>query len=116
MIDRVVQEQLAGAGGPDEVQSVMLQWIERPDSSAFASAASKRERLQILDAFYRTRKQHVLSKLQQAPGVRIQDLSGSGQAILTGPVVKLRELVRTGGTLDQERTVEVVPNALFHVA
>ena len=92
----------------------MLQWTERPEASAFATAGSKRARLEILDQFYRTRKQRVLDIVQREPELRVQDLSGSGQAILTGPVVKLRELVETGGPLDREESVEVLPNIFFH--
>jgi hypothetical protein len=114
MVDPAVKEQLAEMTSPEEEQSLMLQWADTPDSSLFASATNKRERLQMMDGFYRHLKEAVFQVLQTEQGIRIRDLPSAGQAIVTGPAVKLEKLVRSGGVLERDQKVQVLPNVMFH--
>lgn len=113
MVDPGVHKQIAAAGTGEETQSVMLQWAETPGDSLFAGLTSKRERMRVMDEYYRNLKAKIFRVLEGEPGVRIQDLPASGQAILTGPAKKLEALVRPGGVLDREEKVQVLPNASF---
>jgi hypothetical protein len=114
MIDQNVKEQLDGARSTEEVQSLMLQWTETPDSSLFASAQDKRGRLQLLQDFYRSRKQSALRVLEGEEGIQVRDLPNSGSVILTGPVAKLQQLIRRGSLLERAERIQVLPNVQFH--
>jgi hypothetical protein len=114
MVNPGVREQLSGAAGPQEKHSVMLRWRDMPKDSLFASATSKRERLDLMDGFYRQLKEPVLHALQGETDVEVRDLPGSAHAIVTGPASKLETLVKPGGLLEGDDKIEVLPNAMFH--
>jgi len=63
--------------------------------------------------FYRRLKESVFQELQTDQGIRIRDLPGSGQAIVTGAPLKLEKLVRAGGVLERNQEVRVLPNVMF---
>ena len=113
-MDPNVKEQLAGAESSQEVQSLMLQCTETPDASFFAAASDKRERLQLLADFYRSKKESALRVLKAEEDVEIRDLPNSGSVILTAPVFKLQKLVQKGGLLERATRIQVLPNIQFH--
>ena len=114
MIDPNVEKQLADAESGQEVQSLMLQWTDAPEPSLFAGVNSKGGRLQRLEEFYRSRKEIAIRHLQGEENLVVRDLPHSASVILTGPVVKLQEMVQPGSLLERTANIHVLPNVQFH--
>lgn len=114
MIDPNVKILVAEARKDTEIQSIVIRWRKRPDDSLFTKAKTRRERVQIVEAFYRPLKKSLLQILRLQAQVHVQDFPGSGQLILTAPVHSLRPLIETGGSLDREQGVDVLANVPVH--
>ncbi len=108
MFDPEAKQEIAHAR-PDTSCTFVIESRVQPSEELFASAASKREKLERLISFYRTAKAPLLDELAEA-GVSVKDLSTSAQLIATAPAGKWRELV---SWLERNPNVDVLPNRIY---
>ena len=111
-----VQRLLAEAPSPDRRESLIIEWTARPGDDLLAGASTRRERIRRMEEFYRENLDSLVRRLKANPSIEVQNLPATGNAILTGPVPVLRELVRPQGLLDLDRQIIVMPNVSFATA
>ena len=101
------------AAPPSQVLALVLEFHATPEEALFASAASKRERLDRASAFYAALKDPLLQALGASGDVAVRDLVASPQAIVSAPARVWLELVRDGSDLAVRSDVRVVPESRF---
>jgi hypothetical protein len=112
MIDPALRASLP-LGRSSQRCTVVLQWESAPDAGALTRGATKRERLENLQAFYRTMKAPVLDILRQNDDVEVQDMPITGEAVITASTEKLNALLANDGPLARVPKLRVLANASF---
>jgi|GEM_PF-4766350 len=111
MVDDTLRRQLAAE--PDAAACILLQWTDAPGPALFEGLTSKRQRLEAATLFYSRLKSPCLARIQ-APGIVVEDLPASPQAILRGPSKALLQLLEEGSPLATDPGLHALPSTLFH--
>jgi hypothetical protein len=108
MFDPEAKQEITRAR-PNASCTFLIESRIRPSEDLFASATSKRERLERLTSFYRDAKASIVDELAEA-GVEVKDLSSSAQLIATASAEQWRALA---SRLERNPDVDVLPNRIY---
>lgn len=109
-IDRSLEEQIAAAKS-DATVCLVLEWPRDQAIRATQAYESRKEKRTALARAMELVKEPLISKLRSEPAVDVNDLSGSGHAVVAASAAQWLELLAS--PMFRDADVRILPNETF---